>query len=202
MKPRPSSAASTWAPAQGGYCGGREGFRGLQKGHHGIKVDTKLTAPKGLLFPLPPRSGGKSLAGRPRSPGQLRAVQPPPRPEEPPARRPGREDPGRVHCPAPSGGRAAPGAGRGLGPREGRRGKGAGQEGASDRAPPTRRWPPTLSGSAWGPGPGAGPVARVPPRVPGPRPCPRPCPRPGVYNPGFATQPALLRRLPPPPGPR
>lgn len=118
-------------------CGGREGFRGLQKGHHGIKVDTKFTASKGLLFPLPPRSGGKSLAGRPQSPGQGRAVQPPPRPEKPPARGPGRGDPGRVHPPRALGRTRGPGSRRGMGPREGGRGRGrVGREGETGPRPP------------------------------------------------------------------
>lgn len=67
---------------------------------------------------------------------QLRAVQPPPRPEEASARGPGREDPGRASPERPLEHLWPRGRGGGCGPRSAG-GGGAGQEGGSDRAPPT-----------------------------------------------------------------
>lgn len=201
MKSRPSGATSTWAPAPGTYLGGREGSGGRQKGHHEIKVDTKLTAPKGPLFPPPhPPTERWQVPGRTKSACQSRgpATAGPQGAARPRARatRPGpRAEPVRRWHWEPHGVGAG---GWGLGPREGRgrEGQGAGEEGGGDPSP--RRWPGRPAAPRGGRARGRGLSRASPPRVPGAR----PCPRPGVYNPGFTARSALLRRLPPPPGPR
>lgn len=174
MKSRPSGAISTWAPAPGSYVGGREGSGGRQIGHHEIEVDTKLTAPKGPLFPLPPterwqvpgrtksacQSRGPATAGpqgaaRPRA----RATRPGPRAE--PVR------PGGTGSPA-GWGLAAGGWGpaRAGGPRGGRGGRGRPVPPAGGRDAQRLRA---------GAGPGGGACRARPPHV---SPVPGPAPRP------------------------
>lgn len=137
MKPRPSSAACTWAPAHGGYVGEGRGFEVCRKAITGLKWtrnsphlrDFYSHSHRGAVASL--WQDGRSHQARGARSSHRRA----PRSRLPAGQ--GKETRAACTPRGPSGGRGAPGAGRGMGPREGWRGRGrAGREGETGPRPP------------------------------------------------------------------